>query len=272
MRKISNKYKPFRKGHEKVKKMNRRYEVLMIFLITVLAVSNYQMVAQSMDNKSNGTLEILSIDLPDSILFKPADGVKLKDFNVSLVSGTNRIKPGNYVANKAMLSDEGGPVFSENARLYAMSFEIPADFKVEKIRFEVDGKEMYFDIAKYEWEPESENTPVESPLVVEIKAYGKTCIIKNYEIKKDEKGNTMITITGDGFETLTFANGKAVMPVYCDFFSGGRVYRLESWSWKTNYVDFIFSSSVKPEKLIFYPSDDINNTSKKIEIDLRILE
>ena len=105
--------------------------------------------------------------------------------------------------------------------------------------------------------------------VAKLQVYGKTRIIKHYAISKDEKGKTKITITGNGFDVLTFINGKATVPVYCDFVSEGKVYKADSWSFRPNYVDFVFSSSMEPEKIVFYPSDEIDNASKRIEINAR---
>jgi hypothetical protein len=84
-----------------------------------------------------------------------------------------------------------------------------------------------------------------------------------------ENGKTIIAITGSGFATLAFVDGIAVIPVYCDFISGGKVYKAESWSHMTNYVGFNFSSSAEPEKIVFYPSNDTGNASKRIEINCK---
>jgi hypothetical protein len=166
---------------------------------------------------------------------------------------------GNYPDDllKVRLNGKYGVIDKTGNEIISIKYEELGFFHEGFARVTLDGK--YGTIDKTGKEKMTD-------LPVTIQGYGKTCIIREYEIKKNEKGQTVVTITGDGFQTLTFVNGSPAMPVMCDFISKGRKYVAASWSFRTNYVDFIFGSSAIPEKIVFYPMDD-SNTSKRVEIN-----
>ena len=144
------------KGAKKRKRNMKQKIILAAFLIAALAMDVTQATAQN--SKSNGTIEIIALFVPDSVMFKPAAGVKIKfgDLNVSLVSGTESVEARNYHLSGTfgikMNMDETEYIFNDGTLLNAVNFNPPADFKPKKIKFEVAGKKMFYDIALSEWD------------------------------------------------------------------------------------------------------------------------
>ena len=137
--------------------MNRKIFVLVTVLAVVFVASKHQLFAQS--NKNNGTLEIISAYVPDSVVFKPAEGIEIaqKSLVVFLVSGTTDFRVGNFWASgSTKLSPSGEFIFYDKTILCAFDFKVPSYYKVEKIKFVVDNKEMIYDFANFKWESDSE--------------------------------------------------------------------------------------------------------------------
>jgi len=143
------------------------------------------MSAQSNDNKSNDILEIISLHIPDSVIFKPAEGVEIESWKlgVYLVSDTVSFKARYSVGSGVFkLPPDGGllsgrAIYIDQTEIIAISFNAPPDFEAQKIKFEVDGKEMIFDIANYEWE---------SSPVLSFKSV-KFVYVENWESKQGVK-------------------------------------------------------------------------------------
>jgi hypothetical protein len=95
----------------------------------------------------------------------------------------------------------------------------------------------------------------EDSLPLAIEAYGKTYTIKEFTPATDDKGNTTVTVTGSGFETMPIRGGKTVVPVWCSFTSGDEEYEWENVSVGSGALTFIFPSSKKPEAVNFYAGD-----------------
>jgi len=135
--------------------MKKKNLVAIVAIIGMTVFSAY-----SQGNKSNGTLEIVSVNIPDSIVFTPSSEVEIETgkLEVFLVSGLKTLQTGlsavsapgglkMYVKNGEFVS-----AFTDKTTFYVKNFDIPADFKAEKIKFVVEGKEMYYNLAKSEWE------------------------------------------------------------------------------------------------------------------------
>jgi len=143
--------------------------LILVTVLTVFTASKHQACAQSMGNKSNGILEIISLHIPDSVIFKPAKGIEIESWKlyVSLVSDTTifwadystaegvmKLSPDGFFSNRRIFLDE-----TEKIRFY--SFKAPSDFEAKKVKFVVDGKEMIYDLVNFEWESSSEKESVE---------------------------------------------------------------------------------------------------------------
>lgn len=111
----------------------------------------------TMKGISNGTLEILALNLPDSVIYKPAEGQVFESGTVSeylVYNTTNILAKERRVSGTVMLSSENGNTtwkFGDQSRVVAI-FDLPEGFKAQKIKFVVAGKEMYYNIAKSNWE------------------------------------------------------------------------------------------------------------------------
>ena len=136
------------------------YEEVGIFnkeLVMVKQNDNYIFIDRNGETKtpSNGTLEIISINVPNSIVFKPAEGIEIRNtsLRVFLVSETTSYKA-NFIAigNMILNGSESFFVFTNKSILRAIDFKVPVNFKANKIKFVVDNKNMSFDLDKSEWE------------------------------------------------------------------------------------------------------------------------
>jgi len=106
---------------------------------------------------SNGTLEILTISVPDSIVFKFVEGKISKKSKVyaCLVYNGKEISPKEIVASPVLLkADKNGydTSYTDETKFYVRNFYIDANAKVEKIKFVVDGATMFYNLEKSKWE------------------------------------------------------------------------------------------------------------------------
>lgn len=112
--------------------------------------------SQSDESQNNGTFEILNIYLPDSIVFKVAEGKELKEVHVYLVSGTKSIRGGKVEAKPVHIEmDENGALqatYTDITVIHVMNFDTPKSFEAKKIKFVADGREMYYDLVESKWE------------------------------------------------------------------------------------------------------------------------
>ncbi|MDR1172598.1 MAG: hypothetical protein LBL24_09110 [Bacteroidales bacterium] len=103
-------------------------------------------------HKSNGTLNILTVYAPDFIIFKPAEGNKIKRVAVSFVSGKRSYRGARISATAISLDKNFEIVYSDKSEISISGFDAPDDFEAQEIRFVVDGKAMYYDLAQSAWE------------------------------------------------------------------------------------------------------------------------
>ena len=143
--------------------MKRKIIFLLTACIAVLSVNPY-LSAQNEDNKSNGTLEVIGISIPDTIVFSPAKGMKITagQITVYLVSGEDSFQGKVSFSGSFSLSGNAFSLPFDQAMQYAeldsecvieaYNFNVPANFKAQKIRFLIDRREMYYNLEKDEWE------------------------------------------------------------------------------------------------------------------------
>jgi len=122
-----------------------------------LASNNGDTLRTNSGDKSNGTLEIVTLYLPDFIVCKPAVGQKMKNVEVYLVGDNSWDK--SYKASKIVtdpvIYDGAGTWWTTDKSEIRAIFDIPRNdvlFKPKKIKFVVDGKEMYYDLSASKWE------------------------------------------------------------------------------------------------------------------------
>ena len=141
--------------------MKKKIFILTALFIAIFAIGNNRALAQESENqknKSNGIVEILSVNIPDSIVFRPAEGQVFKSGTISvfLISDTTIVFSEDLVIlGEIVLITENGKTiytFDNKCKLYAKGFEIPEDFETKKIQFIVEGKTMYYNLIEDEWE------------------------------------------------------------------------------------------------------------------------
>ena len=123
--------------------------ILCIAVFMVLqSVSNSQLFAQ---NKGN-VVNIISLNMPDSIEFKIKDSANMEagKVNIVLVSGKKISKPTKFGAKPTIYRKGKGYFFTNETVFKATGFD--KNFKAEKIRFIVGDQDLFFDLAKSEWE------------------------------------------------------------------------------------------------------------------------
>jgi len=106
---------------------------------------------------SNGKLDIKALYIPDFIVFKPSAEQEFKEYAVFLVSGTN-----NY--NAIITKGSGLKVEMVDGKFLSTATdksEIRVIFnisepgsivEIQKVKFVIDGEELYYNIEKSEWE------------------------------------------------------------------------------------------------------------------------
>jgi Thiol:disulfide interchange protein len=132
--------------------MNRFFFSLTVLFLVLSTTFGNQVSAQSNDSKSNGTLEIITLSLPDSIVFKPTTGISIpaEELYVSFISGEESFAPEFFsVSGTVGLSFDGGFIYRNETALIVKN---TSNLKPQKIKFVVSGQEMFYDVAKLEWE------------------------------------------------------------------------------------------------------------------------
>ena len=105
------------------------------------------------------TVEIVALHLPDSVIFKPASEIQIEfaSLEVSLVSKSNDLIKGKLTAFGEIIlmgNKEGHLVqlLTDKTKIRVSNFNLPYNFEPQKIKFVVNSKEMYYNIANAKWE------------------------------------------------------------------------------------------------------------------------
>jgi len=138
-------------------KMSLLVAISVVLFLGVL-LGSAPAFAQGKDKKSNGTLEIVALYIPDFVVFKPAKGKEIKEVTVYLVDGTKSFRAYKVSAHSVKIEvDKNGGLKStyiDSTEIRAMNFNIPTTeyFSAKKIKFVADTQEMYYNLEKSEWE------------------------------------------------------------------------------------------------------------------------
>lgn len=135
--------------------MKKQIVFLTILCVTALLAGNNKVYAQSGNTKSNGTLQIIKVCTPDSVIFTVATGKEIEGVSVSLVGKGQEINGETRMSGAMSLKTINGKMvffYNDGSRFISSNFKIPAGFKPEQIKFTADGKVMYYNIALSKWE------------------------------------------------------------------------------------------------------------------------
>ena len=107
--------------------------------------------------QNNGTLEIVSVHIPDSIVFKLSAGVEIEAWKlgVSLVSESKTLQTVKLRISGGVFTNKDGKAVltcNDQTMFYVTNIDIPSDFIVREIKFVIDKTEMYYNLAKSKWE------------------------------------------------------------------------------------------------------------------------
>jgi len=106
----------------------------------------------------NAKLEIIALFVPDFIAFKPLRSVEFNEYSVYLVDETKSFKATktNAVGVNIQYDNNGKihAVYNAQSEIRVMNFDIPDNerFMATKIKFILDDKEFYYNLARLEWE------------------------------------------------------------------------------------------------------------------------
>jgi hypothetical protein len=110
---------------------------------------------QPTSSLSNGTLQIIEVCIPDSVVFTAAPGKEVHSLSVYLIGEGKEIEGSMHVSGKLIIQLVDGKmayVYTDESRFTTDEFKIPSGFKAEYIRFKANGKEMHYNIALSKWE------------------------------------------------------------------------------------------------------------------------
>jgi len=212
---------------------------------------------QNINSKSNGTIEIIGIYLPDSIVFKPAEGIEIatEKLHATLLSATESLVPNSFsVSGSLKLNFNGGLIYTDNTKLVIKDLNYSVDFKPQKIKFIVDGKEMIYDITKFEWESNSVET--QPPTQTATATVRQNNLVNNLWVKSTSS-NSLATST----TYLKFFNDGYVMEITRSEWSGGHISGSANIGYKWEFVDN-FSA---PTNNRFYEVNMINENSVRVK-------
>jgi len=133
-----------------------KHVVFTLSLIVLIGVGSANTVtfAQGGNNQSNGTLKMIKSHVPDSVIFTVATGKEIDYVKVSLIGGDQTFEGSTYVSGKISLKTVNGKMvysYGDQTTLTAKDFKAPSNFEPQKIKFETDNKEMYYDLTKSSW-------------------------------------------------------------------------------------------------------------------------
>ena len=124
------------------------------------------MPVTELEKKSNGTLEIVAIYAPDFIVVKPAAGKEIKMVEAWFVGDSRSFKASKLNAISVKVEPgKWATTFTDETEIRLMNFNIPTSphFEAQKIKFVADGKEMYYHLAKSEWESNQNVSDAKTP-------------------------------------------------------------------------------------------------------------
>ena len=118
---------------------------------------NNQISALNDDNRSTGALEIVALYVPDFIVVKPTEGTQIKNWAVWLISKDGKSFSAfktKAIGVKVKMDAKNNleATITDETELRAV-FNITDNlFQTAEIKFVLDGKELFYDLDKKEWE------------------------------------------------------------------------------------------------------------------------
>jgi hypothetical protein len=128
--------------------MCKKLILKVLVFIVVLSANHHQLFAQDKKNE----VEIISLQIPDSIVFKikDASNVKVGTVLVQLVSGNRTTQPDKFTSRPSIYRRGVGYIYTDSTQFRATGFN--KNFKAEKIRFTIGDKKETFDLVNSAWE------------------------------------------------------------------------------------------------------------------------
>lgn len=137
-------------------------KILLLAIVTVATVgnvwsqtgSNAQNISE--EGKSNGTIEIVALYVPDFVAFRPAKGKECKEWETWFISekgdSIRSFLTKGLRLNIEMKDGNMQAICTDKSEVHAL-FNIQDNFfKASKIKFIIDKKEMFYNLADGGWE------------------------------------------------------------------------------------------------------------------------
>lgn len=119
--------------------------------------------AQQAERKSNGTLEIIAVYAPDFLVFTVAEGQEIQEVAVYFVSASDSFRARKMKMSNVTVKDakngKWDTSFTDETEIRAMDFNVPDNsfFAATRIKFVVDGTDMFYDLEKDRWKETEED-------------------------------------------------------------------------------------------------------------------
>jgi hypothetical protein len=93
-----------------------------------------------------------SVNIPDSVVFTLIEGEEISTVSVFLVSDKQSVIGKTYARAGASVTIRNGELYFLGGTVFiTKEFAVPSGFNAKKIKFEVEDKTLYYNIAKKKW-------------------------------------------------------------------------------------------------------------------------
>jgi len=124
----------------------------LVFWVMLVFAANCQTQTQSGQTQSAKQLfRMIKVSVPDSVVFTLSEGKMIEGVSVYLVSGEQSFE--GVSSGSGAMHYQDGKMYISDQTVITSKFKTPVGFKALKIKFEADGKTMYYNIAKKAWDP-----------------------------------------------------------------------------------------------------------------------
>ena len=133
-------------------------KLIVILSATILFfAANNNTFAQSDNNTtSNGIIEIIDVYTPHFVAFRFVQWEDVKKVTVYFISGREELQAEVTQAKNINIGKDWETSYSEKTIITALRSSFPNTFRLEKLKFIVDGIEIFYNVSKegeYYWEP-----------------------------------------------------------------------------------------------------------------------
>jgi hypothetical protein len=135
--------------------MKNKIFLCVLSVLVWAGSADAQQETASPSSLSNGTLQIIKVCVPDSVIFTVAPGKEIDYVGVYLTGEGKEFEGSTRVSGNLSIKTVNGKIaysYTDESRFKTDEFNVPAGFKAKYILFKASGKNMYYNIALSKWE------------------------------------------------------------------------------------------------------------------------